>query len=78
MDTNSSKLQEAVKDRGAWCTAVQGSQRVRHDLATEQQHGCSEATVTTDGAYFALEQLGNEHLDLGSSHLPTERAFWQT
>ena len=26
-----------VKDREAWCVAVHGSQKVRHDLATEQQ-----------------------------------------
>ena len=36
VDMNLSKLQEIVKDRGAWCAAV-GSQRVRHDLATEQK-----------------------------------------
>ena len=32
-----SKLQEMVKDRGAWVLLSMGSQRVRHDLATEQQ-----------------------------------------
>ena len=32
-----SKLQEIVKDRGAWCAAVHESQRVEHDLATKQQ-----------------------------------------
>ena len=30
-DLNSSKLQEMVKDRGAWHAAVTGVQRVRHD-----------------------------------------------
>ena len=29
--------QEMVKDRDAWHTAVHGSQKVRHNLATEQQ-----------------------------------------
>ena len=37
MDRNYSKLQETVEDRGAWCSAVQGVQRVGHDLATAQQ-----------------------------------------
>ena len=36
MDISLSKLQETVKDREAGSATV-GSQRVRHDLATEQQ-----------------------------------------
>ena len=39
MDMNLSKLWEIVKDREAWNATVHGSQRVRHDLATEQQQG---------------------------------------
>ena len=31
-----SKLQEMVKDRGARCEESMGSQRVRHDLVSEQ------------------------------------------
>ena len=36
MGMNLSKLQDKVKDRGAWL-AIAGSQRVRHDLVAEQQ-----------------------------------------
>ena len=35
IDMNLSKLQEILKDRGAWHAAVHGSQRVGHDLVTE-------------------------------------------
>ena len=37
MDMNLSKFHEIVKDRKAWHAAVQGLQRVGHDLANEQQ-----------------------------------------
>ena len=36
MNMNLSKLQETVRDRGAWVAAVHGSQRVRYNRATEQ------------------------------------------
>ena len=35
MEMNLSNLREMVKDRGAWCAAIHGSQRVGHNLATE-------------------------------------------
>ena len=37
MDVSLSKLREMVKDREGWRAAVMGSQRVGHDLATQQQ-----------------------------------------
>ena len=37
MDMNLSKLQETVKDREAWCAESMWSQRVGHNLVTEQQ-----------------------------------------
>ena len=37
MEMNLGKLQEMVRDREAWCAAVHGGHKVRHDLVTEQQ-----------------------------------------
>ena len=37
MDMDLSKLQEIVKDREAWSVFVMRSQRVGHNLATEQR-----------------------------------------
>ena len=37
MDMSLSQLPEAAKDRKAWCAAVHGSKRVRHNWVTEQQ-----------------------------------------
>ena len=41
-DMNMSKLQEMVKEREAWCAAIHGVARVRHDLATEQCNRCRD------------------------------------
>ena len=37
MDMSLSKFQEMVKDREAWFATVQGVEKVRRDLVTEQQ-----------------------------------------
>ena len=42
MDMNLSKLQVTTQDKGAWCAAVHGSQRVGRDLATKQQQNSIE------------------------------------
>lgn len=36
MDMNLTKHWEILEDRETWCTAVHGSQKVRHLLVTEQ------------------------------------------
>ena len=45
MDTSLSILRDIVKDREAWCASVHGGQRVRHDLAAEQQQQESFAFI---------------------------------
>ena len=37
MDMNLSQLREIAKDKRTWSAAVHGSQRVGHNLTTEQQ-----------------------------------------
>ena len=48
VDMNLSQLREIVKDREAWCAAVQGLQRARHDLVTEQQQCIIESPCCTE------------------------------
>ena len=58
MDMSLSKLQETMKDREAWQLQSTGSQRVGHNLATEQQpmglslerhEGCGFYTLPLEG-----------------------------
>ena len=37
VDMNLCKLRETVKDREVWCATTHRSQRVGHDLVTEQR-----------------------------------------
>ena len=46
MDMSLSKLWEMVKDKEVQCPAVQRSQRVRHNSATEQQRSHFPAMLT--------------------------------
>ena len=48
MDMSMSKLQEMVKDRGPGMLLSRASQRVRHDLATENQQ---QYIINTSGLY---------------------------
>ena len=45
MDMSLSKLGEMVKDRKAWRAAIHGSQRVGHNLVTEQQQQSVFGTI---------------------------------
>ena len=55
MDINVNKLQETAEDRGA-CRAAVGSQRVGHDIATEQQLQCSRSDSHSRGNTQSLTQ----------------------
>ena len=54
---NVSKLQEMVKDRAPGVLRSTGSQRVRHDLATEQRQG---ANVLQQLRGYRFNQMNGE------------------
>ena len=57
-DVSLSRLQEIVKDREAWCALQStGSQRVRHNLATERQHPIACTDHILSAKSFAAGQL---------------------
>ena len=57
MDMSLSKLQKIVKEWEAWCAAVYGHTRVRHDLVTEQQHNTESKSEynCTDSSFRDLK-----------------------
>lgn len=64
-DKSLSKLRESVEDRGAWCAAVHGSQRVRDNLATEQQHRALQLNqvVTCRLSHYPIKGTKQEPVD---------------
>ena len=54
MDISLSKLQEMVKDREAWHATVHGSQRVEHNLVTEQEQQGQSVKITFYNSELSL------------------------
>ena len=52
MDMNFSKLWEILEE-GAWRTTVHGVERVRQDLASEQQLPLSSSTIWGNSLFFS-------------------------
>ena len=52
MDMNFSKLWEILEE-GAWRTTVYGVERVRRDLASEQQLPLSSSTIWGNSLFFS-------------------------
>ena len=74
MYMNLNKLQEIVNDRGAWCAAVCGLQRVRHDLVTEQQRRVTYLNADFSG----ISQFeGHNVIDLSSCEMITDSVYFQ-
>ena len=59
MGMSLSKLWEIVKDRNSQCASVHGLQKVRQELATEQQQilPMTSKTITSDSRYKLKEGI---------------------
>ena len=66
VDMNLSKLQEIVKDRGAWCTELHGVAKSQTHWATEQQPG--QVSGKDHEVNDSLRCLSLKVLLTGSSH----------
>ena len=58
MDLNLSKPSEIVEDRGAWSAAVMRSQRILHNLVTEQQQGPIQGHRTSSWCVISVTYGG--------------------
>ena len=72
---NLSKLQEMVKDRGAWCAAVHGV-TVRHDLATEQQQKPDLSLLDISVWWFFLPYFLHHGPELRAGHWKVCSTHW--
>ena len=59
-----SKLWKTVEDRGTWCGAVHGVQRVGHDLVTEQQQRVLGKVSWKKPSEIQRSEIKPLHLDL--------------
>ena len=76
MYLNLNKLQEIVNGRGAWCAAVCGLQRVKHDLVTEQQQQTVPYLNTEDfSGVYQFE--GHNVIDLSSREMIIHSVYFQ-
>ena len=76
-DVKSGKLWEIVEDGGAWWTLSMGSQRVRHDLGTQQQQWRfgpwdNSKTLFGETDFHVFDITGG--MSSGNLHLDANRA----